>query len=155
VSPHRFGLVAEEDAGLAVAGDGVLAEDVVGVLVADGDAVAAIAADLILLEQAMLDPPADVQAVLPVANPPIPAQHRILRAAARVQAQAPVLLGQAILDEHAPRYLEADPVSLVVADNAVADGDALAFEQIDAAAATAVQIHRLVAVAGDGQPLDG
>src|SRR5205823_10094092 len=46
VGAHRLGLVAEKDAGLAVADNGVVAEKVVAVLVPDRDAVALVAAEL-------------------------------------------------------------------------------------------------------------
>ena len=52
----------KENAGLAVSGDGVFAEEVVAVFVPDGNADAFVLAELIALEQAMLDAPADKQA---------------------------------------------------------------------------------------------
>ena len=154
VGAHRLGLVAEKDAGLAVADNGVVAEKVVAVLVPDRDAVALVAAEFVLLEDAVLDPPTDVEPVLIVVEGAVAAHDGVLRAAARVEAEPAVLFNQAIFNRHVLGYLETDAVSLVVADHTVANPNGVALEQIDAASPAAVEILRAGAIPLDRQTLE-
>src|SRR5437867_1583224 len=114
VGAHRFALGTEQHAGLAVAGDRVVAELVVGILVADGDAGAPVPADLVLLEQPVLYSPADIEPVAIVVERAVAAQDRRLRAAARVQPEARVVLRETLLDRHMVRDLKADAVAVVI-----------------------------------------
>src|SRR5262245_59183147 len=146
VGAHGLALVAEEHAGLAIAHNSVAAEQVIRILVPDGDALALVPLDLVVLEQPVLDAPADEQAVLPVAGRAIAPDDRALRAAAGMQPVTGVVLQAAVFHNHPLRHLEADAVAVVAADRAVADRHILALEQVDPAAAAAVERLGLFAV---------
>src|SRR5688572_3502238 len=98
---------------------------------ADRNADALVISDLVLLEQPVLDAPAHEQAVTAIRERPIPPHDRKLRTAARMDAQAVILFRKAILDRDTTGNLKADAVPWILADDAIADDDILAFEKID------------------------
>src|SRR5262249_9703805 len=139
VRAHGFALMAERDAGGVVVGDAVAPEEVVRVLVTDGDAAPLVGLEHVVLELPVPHPPADEHAVLAVAGRAVAAHDRALRTAAGVQAVPGVVLHLAVFHGHPAGDLKADAVAVVVADGAVADGHVRALEQVDPAAAAAVQ----------------
>ena len=154
VGGHAERFVAEEHAVLLVLPDGVVAEEVVGVLVADGDAELAVLLQEVLLEQAVTDPPAEEQAIRPVAAGHAVADRRPLRAAARMKPEDGVVLRDAVCDGDVVGLLEADAVAVVVPHDAAADDGAEPPVQEDAAAPAAVQRDIRLLVALDDQILD-
>src|SRR5207302_2563166 len=126
---HRLALLSKDHSNLAIAADGIAPEEVVGVLMTDRQAILLIAANVIVLEQAMLDAPAHVQPIPAILEGAVAAHDRMLRPAARVQAQPGVVFAQAVCHGYVVGHLDADTVAVIVSDDAVAQGDVLAFKK--------------------------
>src|SRR5438552_12366177 len=71
-----------------------------------------------------------------------------------MQAQPRVVLAQAVFDRYLLRHLKADAVALVIPDGAVAHGNIVGLEEINASGPATVQILGLGLVTVDRESLD-
>ncbi len=150
---HAEGLVAEEDAVLAVQTHAVSPQEVVGVLVADRDAETPVLLQQVVFERAESHPPAEEQAVFAVAPGDAPTHRGALRPAAGMDAQRGVVFAEAIDDAHVVRLLEADPVAVEIADGAALDDRPKRAIEEDPRPATAVEVDVRLPIAVDRQTL--
>ena len=152
MGPVLFRLVAKPNAVLFVRGDGIVAKDIVRILHPDGDSVTLVVREIVVFENAALHPPAKEQPIPFVAGALVVPHHCLKRPAPRVQTDTEISLAEAVFNQHPFGGLKANAVPVVVSDRAVADGDVLTFEQVNATSPASRQVFHFVPVAVDREP---
>ena len=124
---------AKQDADLPAIENLVVADEVLVVPVTNGNTALGAVADHVLLRQAILDTPAEEEADA-VAFENIIANDRSFRPGTGVQAQAGIIAALTVFHPYVMADLPADTVAVVVAGDDVADQNAAAVLDPDAAA---------------------
>ena len=130
--------LAEENAGFAVIGDPVVADQMVGVAFADGDAGATIVAEDVVLTNRVLRAQAIEHAAASVVFADVIRHDIPDRTTARMQAGSFIVMQMTAADENIGALLEADGIAIVIGYLDVLDDGAVDSEQDDAAAPAAV-----------------
>jgi len=146
---------AEEDAGFAVIGDPVVADQMVGVAFADGDAGASVVTEHVVLADRILGAQAIENAAAGIVFADVVRHDIPDRTTAGMQAGAFVVMQMTSADEDIGALLEADGIAVVIGDLDILNDGAVNSEQNDAAAPAAVDAELFFWIAVECQAANG
>ncbi|MDF2653502.1 MAG: hypothetical protein K0Q73_9307 [Paenibacillus sp.] len=135
IGRNRFELVAKKDTVIMILGEPVEPYTVMGIFVADGKAAHPVSEGGTVLDVAFPHPPAQKDSVHPVLHKAAVPDLGPRRAAARMDAFARVSEAAAMDDLYIRAVLVADPVAMIVSNDASLDPDMSGIEKINAAVA--------------------